>query len=251
MSTKSAKSTDTTEEVTPSSSTLIVLVGQNGTLERYLQRFGDVLVVESDEDIPSDDFLRQCKGVVFGGGDDVPHGLYDEEEGEHRKTSSYGTERTLLEVDIFDACQRVQVPTVGICRGAQFLCAMSGGKVVQHVTGHLGSHNVSVRDPETGFYKKDPVRTRSTHHQMMMPFVIPEKEYFIVAKSSTRMSEMYERGPNAEDYTDEDMLCEPEIVLFKSTNALAIQGHPEYTYQNSAEFIEYCDYIINLHLQIH
>lgn len=228
----------------------IILVGYNTQLTRYLQRFGDVVQLSCTNDVPSDDFIGQCMGVVFGGGDDVPYDLYDEEEGEHKRTQSYSTNRTLFEIDMFDACQRAQVPTLGICRGAQLLCVMSGGKLVQHVLGHQTSHEILVRDLQSGTWCKKPVRTSSTHHQMMMPFVLDKEKYSVLAKASERLSSTYERGPKAPDYTEEEMLCEPEIVMFGGANALCIQGHPEYTFQCSDEFIEYCDTCIRTHFSI-
>lgn len=233
-----------------SSTPVLLLVGVNAQLRKFFENFGDVMEIPFTADLPSDGFMQQFKCVVFGGGGDIPHDLYAEEEGEHIRTTTYGMDRTLFEIDVHDAAVRSGVPVVGICRGAQLLCTLAGGKLVQHVTGHTVAHGIRVLDQDTGEWSTELLRSSSTHHQMMMPFRLPEDKYLIIGKSAMFLSKRYERGPNAEDYTEKDMPCEPEIVYFKENNALAIQGHPEYTFQCSPSYIQYCIKLINKHTSI-
>lgn len=49
---------------------------------------------------------------------------------------------------LYNNAKRLQIPMVGICRGAQFLNVMAGGKMIQHVEGHAihGTHEIVVTD---------------------------------------------------------------------------------------------------------
>jgi carbamoylphosphate synthase small subunit len=107
---------------------------------------------------------------------------------------------------------------VGICRGGQFLNCMSGGKLIQHVSGHVGSpHKVydTVWNTE--------VEVASCHHQMMIPGVSAEVFAYTEGHGHNFMGE---HGP-----IDRPKF-EPEVLWYDSTRSLCYQGHPEW-YPNS------------------
>lgn len=127
---------------------------------------------------------------------------------------------------MFTKAQKAGLLIVGICRGAQLGCALSGGILVQHTTGHGHSHRITTIDGETFI-------ASSLHHQMMYPFDVEHK---LLAWSTRPQSEEY-RGISEDEWKkwprkvydelkSEDII-EPEIVWFPKTKCLAIQGHPE------------------------
>ena len=111
---------------------------------------------------------------------------------------------------------------LGICRGSQLLTTLSGGKLIQHVEGHCRDHSMILNN-------KIRYTITSSHHQMLYPFDLKEKDYELVAYSEYFQSNTYLNGNNEEIELSKDFL-EPEIVYYKNTNALCIQGHPEWSH---------------------
>lgn len=152
--------------------------------------------------------------VIWGGGDIHPS-LYNQPN-----IASYvGTKpshRDLIEWQLMLQAVKLQIPIVGVCRGAQMGCAMAGGQLVQDVTGHTTDHFVETRDQKR-------LLTSSLHHQMMyLNNTVAE----LIAWTSPNLSQHYvgvEINP----------LVEPEIVWFPTIRCLAIQGHPEFMHQRT------------------
>jgi putative glutamine amidotransferase len=148
--------------------------------------------------------MEHADCVMFTGGEDISPELYGEER--HPATSPPNLPRETKEKHIFQHCLDNNKPMIGICRGSQFLCAMSGGKLHQHVKGHAvySGHLITTIDDRVF-----PVT--STHHQMMdirpIQGVIP-----LAARE----------GP------DSVFGFDPEVVWFPLTKCLAVQYHPEY-----------------------
>lgn len=156
--------------------------------------------------------LEQAQLVVFTGGADVTPSLYG--DAAHPWTGNH-SERDESEMKIFDYCQAKKIPTVGICRGAQFLNVMSGGRMYQHVEKHTRSH--SITDLLTG----ETVYVSSTHHQMMMP----SPEALLVATAALGGErEWFDGVTPRKDVSDQDI----EVVYYKHTNSLCFQPHPEF-----------------------
>jgi len=153
--------------------------------------------------------------VLFTGGEDVNPGIYGQNIG---KFTSINENRDSLEQDLYYHYQTT--PKLGICRGAQFLTVMAGGKLIQHVTGHGGTHNISV--PNYGDY---PIS--STHHQMMYPFDMKKERYRLVGYSTNFKSDTSLDGDHEEMKVGMEFL-EPEIVEYTDAKSFCIQGHPEF-----------------------
>jgi gamma-glutamyl-gamma-aminobutyrate hydrolase PuuD len=152
---------------------------------------------------------------MFTGGEDVTPSLYGAKQ--HPTTYS-NLSRDLEEKAVFEKVKPTQL-CIGICRGAQFLCVMNGGKLIQNVNNHaqFGTH------PIRGLKYSDDWEITSTHHQMQYPFNLEESQYAILYYAPRR-SQYYE-GEGIQE-----PIIEPEIVLYKvegKPKCLAIQGHPE------------------------
>ena len=139
------------------------------------------------------------------------------------------------------------VPKLGICRGSQFLTVASGGKLIQHVEGHaVGTpHLITVTSNKLGMYDyKYPMP--STHHQMMFPYNLDTLDYDLIGTSTYFLSPNYVNGNNEFIDVPEDFL-EPEIVYYKHTKALAIQGHPEF-FNSDPDTTDMCLELISAYL---
>lgn len=164
--------------------------------------------------------FKQADLVLLGGGADVHPSVY----GHTNHYSHVGpslSPRDWLEREIWKMCQQHKIPVLGICRGAQFVCVMSGGYLIQHCNGHAGpNHMITMEDGS----KCDMT---SVHHQMMVPYRVKNHQ---VLGWTVAIADRYEVDyTKVADLKFEDLQAkEPEIVLFPDQNALAIQGHPEY-----------------------
>jgi GMP synthase-like glutamine amidotransferase len=157
--------------------------------------------------------------VVFTGGEDVSPELYGQPE--NRKTFC-SIERDLFERSVFIRAVSLKLPIMGICRGAQFLCVMAKGRLVQHINGHGCSHDIRTDDGRL-------IRVNSTHHQMQLP----PADAVPLAWAEPRRSNVYENS-------SEHDLLEPEFeydcVWYPKINAVGMQYHPEALEKNSEGF---------------
>lgn len=157
--------------------------------------------------------------ILFTGGEDVDPSYYYENCG---KYTSFNHKRDELETNTFNLFP-LSVPKLGICRGAQLLTVLSGGRLIQHVEGHHVDHPITLKKYNPG---KELVMT-SSHHQMLYPFNLNKNKYDLIAYSTYFKSKVYLNGDNKQIELPDDFL-EPEIVKYHSTNSLCIQGHPEW-----------------------
>ena len=169
--------------------------------------------------------------IIWGGGDISPT-LYKHGVSPRTHTGAEPSNRDVVEWALAERAVAMGIPIIGICRGAQMMCAMSGGSLIQDVDGHTRDHDLKVI--QTG----EVMTTSSLHHQMMFPWNIEHK---MIATAYPMRSNHYLTRPlgASEDLDLTDIPCEPEIVWFPQTKALAIQGHPEFCGIGST-FVQYC-----------
>lgn len=166
--------------------------------------------------------------LILHGGEDISPSIYGELPSRFTGARKEPSRRDILEIALFTRAVALGIPILGICRGAQLACCLSGGKLVQHVEGHTsGVHGVLLQDGTV-------LETTSCHHQMMYPFDIPKDEYDILGCSDYERSDIYV-GANG---LYKDIEVEPELVLFKTTKCLAVQGHPEWMYAHEP-YVQY------------
>lgn len=156
--------------------------------------------------------------ALFTGGPDICPMLYGERMHE---TTYINIPRDLREIQFYRSLHHRRMK-VGICRGAQFLNVMSGGRLWQHVNGHTSKdgHFIKIYDSAS------LVRVSSRHHQMM----IPGSSAWIIGTAAEATRKINESCGEQEitpaqlvkaGYTD------PEIVYYEDTHSLCFQPHPE------------------------
>lgn len=156
--------------------------------------------------------LNEAQLVCFTGGEDVTPGVYGDTAHKYTGNNPF---RDNEEAKIVAYCVRNDIPMVGICRGAQFLNVMGGGRMYQHVERHCGNHEIT--DARTG----QKLLVSSTHHQMMMP----APSALLVATAALGGSrEWYDGDRPRKDVSDMDI----EAVYYENINALCFQPHPEF-----------------------
>lgn len=182
--------------------------------------------------------MEKANIVLFTGGADIDPSLYGHEE--HPATSHY-PKRDAIEVDDYERALKLGLPMAGICRGAQLLNVMGGGKMYQHVNGHArgGTHRV------VDLWTQEVWNTTSAHHQMM----IPNNDALIIAVSDPSLCTVKERMEGSKVVNDADKnIPDVEVIFIPKIKALCYQGHPEYSgsKRGTELFFDYIDsYIFN------
>lgn len=160
--------------------------------------------------------IKDSDLVCFGGGADIHPSLYGSTD-VASWVSIKPSGRDVVEQQAFTEAVKRKKPILGICRGAQLACALAGGKLIQDVTSHAGgSHNIDTQEGRSRVIS-------SAHHQMMYvtPNLVEHTE--VIAWCEPRSHHYLHDIP---DFVPP--VVEPEILLFKNVNALAVQGHPEF-----------------------
>lgn len=163
---------------------------------------------------------EQVSLLVFTGGSDISPSLYNHEPS---RLTFCQPRRDVFELMVFRRALRAGLPMAGICRGAQFLCAMAGGTLYQHVSGHGGSnHGMRTWDGRV-------IEVTSSHHQMQNP---PENAK-VLGWSEHNRSDIY---ITEDDFEVEEPEREIECVHYPNINAVGMQYHPEWMSDHSDGF---------------
>jgi gamma-glutamyl-gamma-aminobutyrate hydrolase PuuD len=177
--------------------------------------------------------LKKGDVLLFGGGEDISPSFYKQKPSIHTGASN-PSNRDILEASLFKKALALNIPMIGVCRGAQLVCALSGGSLFQHVNAHAnGSHLMTTNEGET-------FNVSSAHHQMMNPMATKHE---VLAWSSEVLSRVH----LIEDEKDIKVQIEPEVVFFNDTNCLAIQYHPEFMNQEDYA-VKYCQNLVKKYI---
>lgn len=179
----------------------VAIIGGNPQYAKMFHGMG----YETTADIFAADLIQ------FTGGADVSPFIY----GEARHPTTHADyNRDIKEAGIFAIALRLGIPMAGICRGAQFLNAMSGGSMWQDVDNHAiyGTHEA--KDLFTG----KSIQVTSTHHQMMRNG--DYGEVLCTALESTIR--------HSGSYTNKGVHEDLEAIWYPNTKCLCFQPHPEF-----------------------
>lgn len=177
--------------------------------------------------------VKDADCLLLWGGEDIHPSFYNQSAHPYSEsrtpTPSY---RDVVEWEMCKEAYENNVPIIGVCRGAQLLCAFAGGKLIQHVPdGHKGSHNIET-------YNGLSIYAKANHHQMMMP----DGTNHDLLAWSTGLSPQYQ-GETILNPLTEGMYIpkqiEPEVVYFRDVDGLAIQPHPEWHTRNDEDFVKF------------
>lgn len=180
-------------------------------------------IFHKTEELRDNPDLEGIDALVLWGGRDINSSFYKAAPHPSNQAKTDGdslVERDRVEWHWLHAAKKKQIPVIGICRGAQLMCAFAGGSLFQHVGGHDNQpHLVQTLDGET-------LMTNSYHHQMMD---VTGTKHEVLAWSKTNLSPYYDKEgfDSARKNKPLDGL-EPEVVFFPDIQGFAIQGHPEW-----------------------
>jgi gamma-glutamyl-gamma-aminobutyrate hydrolase PuuD len=152
--------------------------------------------------------------VIFGGGSDVDPALYGEEK---HCTTHFDSKRDDDDIALYQLCLENGIPMFGVCRGAQFLSVMNGGKLYQDIDNHYGDHKIW--DVNRRFHID---KVSSVHHQMCRPNVDGGME--IIATNSDGRNRSLNPGDRKIG-----PCADIEAFFYRDTCCIGVQGHPEYS----------------------
>jgi putative glutamine amidotransferase len=124
--------------------------------------------------------LDVIDALVLSGGGDIDPSRYDGKR--HETNYSIDQERDTLELELARRVIDTGMPTLGICRGAQILNVVQGGKLIEHIPDEVGVkvlHRAPPREPVTHGVKlktgsrlakilgRDQFDATSWHHQAL------------------------------------------------------------------------------------
>lgn len=174
-----------------------------------LNLFDEFYTAQNPNDLKKGDVL-----CVWGGADIYP-GFYKKTLSSRSYAHHQPTPRDMIEWALMTRAKDLGIPIIGICRGAQMLCALAGGYLMQHVNNHGGRAHEVVTNKGTIYY------ANSLHHQMMVP---ANTKHIVLAEipKENLLSDVYWDENNKVDHTQE-----PEMIFFNDVKGLAVQWHPE------------------------
>lgn len=178
-----------------------------------------------------DQILKRVDGLFFTGGEDISPLLYDEEP--RKSTIDISYERDRMEMALFKAAYKKELPILGICRGLQMINISLGGSLYQDIPsqvedshGHLstydikgGYHRIEVFEDTLLFdiFKEKKLAVNSQHHQCI-------KDLGLGLKINSRSSDGVIEG--IESILDKSFLLgvqfHPEAIVFRDEKFLKI-----------------------------
>lgn len=177
--------------------------------------------------------LKEDHCLILHGGGDISPSYYGSKKSKHGCGYDSPTPRDECEWEVLTQAVKMNLPIVGICRGAQLLCAFDGGKLIQHIEGHTGADH-KIIDNRNNLV----ISSNSCHHQMMVP---AEGHKNLIICSSVNPTIGFD-----DDDRKIDILRVPEIIYFPQLRAIGIQGHPEWMI--GSPFNKYCSNLIKEYL---
>lgn len=155
--------------------------------------------------------------LVIWGGSDISPSMYNKPVSKRTHAEASLSKRDATELALAKRAIELGIPIMGVCRGAQMLCALAGGYLIQHVNSHGGTHKVVTKEGLS-------FNTNSIHHQMMYPFDV---EHELRAYMPEQLSNVHIDVDEQGNDVDVKVPCEPEYVYFPQIKGYAVQWHPE------------------------
>jgi len=145
-----------------------------------VRRAGGVPLLIAPGESRVEAILDVIDALVLSGGGDIDPSRYDGKR--HDTNYSIDQERDTLELELARRVIDSSIPTLGICRGAQILNVVQGGKLIEHIPDEVGVkvlHRAPPREPVTHGIKlktgsrlakilgRDQFDATSWHHQAL------------------------------------------------------------------------------------
>ncbi|MFZ4797586.1 MAG: gamma-glutamyl-gamma-aminobutyrate hydrolase family protein [Bacteroidia bacterium] len=209
---------------------ILISKDKNENIKNWLLQSNNSIVTKEFYFLSPDSqqfFLKQCNGIVIGGGEDVNPNLYQaaDQINDCGKIDNY---RDSIEYVLIKHALKMNIPILGICRGQQILNVATGGSLIVDIPKAIKSdlkHAQPGIDSVHWVYVKpkswlktamnlDSLMVNSSHHQAVKNI---SPKFKITAKSSDGIIEAIEWKNNSHPF------------------AAAIQWHPERLFNEASK----------------
>lgn len=167
------------------------------------------------------DNVEDADLVQFCGGEDVWPGFYGEKP---HKSTHFNPERDKYERKVYELAVCRDKAIAGICRGAQFVHVMNGGRLFQDVDKHalFCTHQATIIrvDLLDGYGFDGNIAVTSTHHQQIHDNI---GEVVLAAWLSTAKHSEHGLVDDGNAYA-----WDVEAIWHPTTRSFCYQPHPEY-----------------------
>lgn len=194
------------------------------------------------EEIEAAHQLVERAALVIWGGGDISPTIYNQPPNKYCGAEVKLSRRDQMEMEMAYKAMELGMPIIGICRGAQLMCCLSGGSLVQHVENHAGGyHKIETSEGEI-------LNCPSLHHQMMYPWsrgADGVEKWDMLAWCPEPRSSVYYVEPSEKEGEEPEQVTipgkqEPEVIWIPGTKSLCIQSHPEFIQDVQHPFVQYC-----------
>jgi GMP synthase-like glutamine amidotransferase len=189
--------------------------------------YGNVVSLFAEAGFAKASSVSDADVIVFTGGCDISPHLYGESR---NKVVGYVDDtRDQYEKRVYFEAVKAKKVLFGICRGAQFLHAMNGGKLWQDVNNHGGVDHV-IHDIEENV----TLTANSIHHQMIKNHRFLD----IIAITKDKVADRFTSQHSTIRFIgEENRETEIEAGCYWDSRCIFVQGHPEI---GSPEYRAWC-----------
>lgn len=170
--------------------------------------------------------MEDASFVVLTGGEDVTPEIYG---AARHPTTGCNPDRDRREVAAFKRARALDLPVVGVCRGAQLVCCLAGGKLVQDQQMQPYIHSIDTSDGKR-------IVGTSSHHQAQWPWNLAPDRFKVIGW--TMGLSAYHWG----EHDGDEMVIgrapnerEVEIAVYPHIKSLGIQPHYEWLFDQYHE----------------
>lgn len=205
--------------------TVLILPGCTDTSAvKMFQNRGWVSVLY-DHKIDSLDLIAECNfdAICFMGGTDVDPAIYGEESGPTTQTPD--KKRDAFEVSVFEKFKDTDVYLFGICRGAQLLNVLNGGKMIQECGYRGGNREIIISDALEDAMGLEPILTEWGRETRYIPHNVCHHQGMIAIGGDSDSVFALDGGPGDLDY----------VIHYPKTRSYGVQGHPEWGHKETED----------------
>jgi putative glutamine amidotransferase len=206
-----------------SQSIILISKDKNQEIKNWVHRIDSNWITVECFGLPNDSlqfYLSRAKGIIMGGGEDI-HPQYYGKTHELNKCGRIDTYRDSLEVQLLIHAHRNRIPTLGICRGMQWLNVAHGGSLFTDLPSDIPS---KINHSQLGKREVHLVKRRTKNSALFEAMGVPQ---IMVNSSHHQAIERLSPKFNAVGESPDGVIEAIEWKNLEDWFALGIQWHPE------------------------
>lgn len=205
--------------------TVLILPGDSAlsAVSMFQNRGWDAILVKNPSIL--DKYESMVDAICFMGGTDVDPAIYGEERGP--TTQAPDKKRDEFEVFVFNRFKDTPVYLFGICRGAQLLNVLNGGKMIQECGYRGGNSKIIVSNDLEDALGLEPIYKMDGRYFHEVPHNVCHHQGMLA-------------GPDADcdtifGFTDEGTSSLDYVIHYPKTRSYGVQGHPEWGHKETED----------------